>query len=375
MKPIYIIVALIFIVITGVFLITGDFFQAPQQICYLSPLEKTSIDLYYDCEDFPKDTELELAKINHDELVTYSLNLINEDRVNFNTLPVELGESSTAQEHAEELLNLCRTSYWSSNGMKPYMRYSIAGGEGAINENVRVIGTPELQKYWTQESIEQVIAWNQYSMVERDELNSFKHAMNILHPDHNYINVGIAWNDFCVAIVQQFENKYVEWSQKPVITLNKKFMLTGTINFNATIEQIDIFYDTPPLPLSDQDLMLSPANYGFGHVCTHIACSENSLPVGIVLPKSEASELEPDVLEDVLNEGSNIPLFLAQKWEVTRTEDSTTFSVEEDLTELIDFVAEASNTDGKGIYTVLVWALPEGSTTGIELTTISIFFL
>ena len=76
-----------------------------------------------------------------------------------------------------------------------------------------------------------------------------------------------------------------------------------------------------------------------------------------------------------MNEGSNIPLFLAQKWEVTRTEDSTTFSVEEDLTELIDFVAEASNTDGKGIYTVLVWALPEGSTTGIELTTISIFFL
>ena len=46
MKPIYIIVALIFIVITGVFLITGDFFQAPQQICYLSPLEKTSIDIY-----------------------------------------------------------------------------------------------------------------------------------------------------------------------------------------------------------------------------------------------------------------------------------------------------------------------------------------
>ena len=144
--------------------------------------------------------------------------MINEDRVNFNTLPVELGESSTAQEHAEELLNLCRTSYWSSNGMKPYMRYSIAGGEGAINENVRVIGTPELQKYWTQESIEQVIAWNQYSMVERDELNSFKHAMNILHPDHNYINVGIAWNDFCVAIVQQFENKYVEWSQKPAVS-------------------------------------------------------------------------------------------------------------------------------------------------------------
>ena len=84
--------------------------------------------------------------------------------------------------------------------MKPYMRYSASGGDGAINEIVRVVGTPEIQKYWTEDSIEQIIAWNQYSMVERDEANEWIYSMNILHPDHNYVNIGIAWNDSCISL-------------------------------------------------------------------------------------------------------------------------------------------------------------------------------
>ena len=121
--------------------------------------------------------------------------------------------------------------------------------------------------------------------------------------------------------------------------------------------------------------MASPPTYGFGHVCTHIACSEESLPVGPVLPNSESADLEPDVLEEIINQDSNIPLFVAHKWETTHNEDFTTFSIEEDFTNLVNFVAEASNTDGKGVYTVLVWALPECSNNGMVLTTISIFFL
>ena len=194
MKTVYLLIPLLILIIGGGFLVTGDFFKEPPQICFLEPLEKTSIDLYYDCKDFDEDNPLQAAEINHDELVLYSLELINEDREHYNTPLVEIGTSSTAQEHAEELLNLCKTSYWSSNGMKPYMRYSIDGGEGAINENIAVVGTPGIQKYWTQENMEQIIAWNQHRMVERDELNAFRHSKNILDANHNYLNIGIAWN-------------------------------------------------------------------------------------------------------------------------------------------------------------------------------------
>ena len=140
------------LIIGGGFLVTGDFFRESPQICFLEPLDKTSIDLYYSCEDFDEENPLKLTKIDRDELILHSLELINEDREKYNTPLVELGTSSTAQEHAEELLNICKTSYWGNNGMKPYMRYSAAGGEGAINENIAVVGTPEIQKYWTQEN-------------------------------------------------------------------------------------------------------------------------------------------------------------------------------------------------------------------------------
>ncbi len=374
MKTAYIVISIVVLVLAvaaGIFFFGfgESYFQEPPQICYLAPLEKTSIDLYYDCEDFDTDTVLKLPDIDHDKLVTLSMELINEDRERYNSPVLELGESPTAQEHAEELLNTCRTSYWSSNGMKPYMRYSASGGDGAINENVRVIGTPEIQKFWTEESIEQIIAWNQYSMVERDEANEFRHSANILHPDHNYVNIGIAWSNFCVTIVHQFEDKYVEWSQPPIITLNHEFMLAGRINFNSTIEEIHVFYDPIPMPLSDRELMLSPRIYGFGHVCSHLQCSDGSLPIAIVLPNTEDEELGPEVLESILNQESNIPLLVAHKWEMTHGEDFTTFSIEEDFSNLM-------NLTGKGVYTVLVFAEhPDGSDTGMVLTTISIFFL
>ena len=114
--------------------------------------------------------------------------------------------------------------------------------------------------------------------------------------------------------------------------------------------------------------MNSPRIYGFGHVCSHIMCSDGSLPIAIVLPNIENDNLGPDILEGILNQESNIPILVAHKWEVTHGEDFTTFSIEEDFSNLMSLT-------GKGVYTVLVWASPEGSDDGMVLTTISIFFL
>ena len=95
----------------------------------------------------------------------------------------------------------------------------------------------------------------------------------------------------------------------------------------------------------------------------------------IIFVNDGSSDRTCELISEIINQDSNIPLFVAHKWETTHNEDFTTFSIEEDFTNLVNFVAEASNTDGKGVYTVLVWALPEGSNNGMVLTTISIFFL
>ena len=76
LKTIFLIVPLLLIlIIGGGFLVTGDFFKEPPQICFLEPLEKTSIDLYYSCEDFDEENPLKLTKIDQDELVLLSLEL------------------------------------------------------------------------------------------------------------------------------------------------------------------------------------------------------------------------------------------------------------------------------------------------------------
>ena len=60
-----------------------------------------------------------------DNLKQYALKKINEDRLKFNLSPVELSKNEAAQIHAEELLKTKIVSHWTTDGMKPYMRYSI----------------------------------------------------------------------------------------------------------------------------------------------------------------------------------------------------------------------------------------------------------
>ena len=63
------------------------------------------------------------------------LQLINEERVRAGVAPVVLGDNIAAQLHAESALENCFSSHWGINGLKPYMRYSLAGGYQSNAEN------------------------------------------------------------------------------------------------------------------------------------------------------------------------------------------------------------------------------------------------
>ena len=41
---------------------------------------------------------------------------------------MERGSNNAAQLHAESSLQNCISSHWGLDGLKPYMRYSLAGG-------------------------------------------------------------------------------------------------------------------------------------------------------------------------------------------------------------------------------------------------------
>ena len=56
------------------------------------------------------------------------LDLINEERVKRGLNPAFMGSNAAAQAHADNLLETCTLSHWDSDGLKPYMKYSQAGG-------------------------------------------------------------------------------------------------------------------------------------------------------------------------------------------------------------------------------------------------------
>jgi hypothetical protein len=70
------------------------------------------------------------------DLREFMLDLINRDRIDNGLTPVDLGHNLASQAHAEELFHNGFLGHWGLNGLKPYMRYTLALGAGAEAENV-----------------------------------------------------------------------------------------------------------------------------------------------------------------------------------------------------------------------------------------------
>jgi uncharacterized protein YkwD len=75
-------------------------------------------------------------------LTQYAVQKINEDRRKFDLSPVVLNLNRAAQIDAEDLLKTKdhHPSHWSTDGMKPYMGYSLYGGNGYVEQNVAAGG-------------------------------------------------------------------------------------------------------------------------------------------------------------------------------------------------------------------------------------------
>ena len=185
------------------------------------------------------------------------LELINTERVKAGVESVVMGDNVAAQLHAEASLENCFSSHWGVDGLKPYMRYSLAGGYQSNGEN----GSG--RDYCISESSRSPQG-NRYRPIEdprekvRDAMEGWMdspgHRRNILDPWHKKVNIGLAWDQYNFAAVQHFEGDYVEYDSLPVIE-NGVLSLSGKIkNGVAFVNDRDlylrIYYDPPPHPLT-----------------------------------------------------------------------------------------------------------------------------
>ena len=152
------------------------------------------------------------------------LELINAEREQAGLNPVEMGDNIAAQLHSESALKNCFASHWGLDGLKPYMRYSLAGGYQSNSENGHG------SDYCITHS-DGCAAIDPVEEVVRQAMNGWMrspgHRRNILDKFHKKMNIGLAWDRYNFLAYQHFEGDYVEYEERPSIE-NGKLSFSGT---------------------------------------------------------------------------------------------------------------------------------------------------
>jgi hypothetical protein len=166
-------------------------------------------------------------------------------------LPVKLSSNQAAEIHAEDVFRTRQISHWTTNGEKPYMTYTQNDGEGSVQQNVAIAGfSPEQYEQCVTnilvqcEKIEPLytIEQLQYEMMYNDkECCNDGHRNNILDPRHTHVSIGIVYDQYYLALVQNFENNY----GLDVDVEDSEIEISGTL-LDGQLDHIAIYYDEMP---------------------------------------------------------------------------------------------------------------------------------
>ncbi len=189
--------------------------------------------------------------LRHLEEKTYMLELINAERAKAGLDSVVLGDNIAAQLHAEAALENCFASHWGIDGLKPYMRYSLAGGYQSNGEN----GSGSDYCIKASDGYRAIQNINtEIRQAMEGWMGSPGHRRNILGKWHKKVNIGLAWDRYNFLAYQHFEGDYVEYDELPSIE-NGVLRISGRTKNGARVSGerglgVQIYYDKPPHSLS-----------------------------------------------------------------------------------------------------------------------------
>jgi uncharacterized protein YkwD len=259
--------------------------------------------------------------------------LINRDRAKFGLRPVQLDTqvSATADAYCRAQIRNGTTGHFTTDGEAPYMRYSFAGGNDGVSENAA--------------------AWSAnygfsdgalYDMMRRSEAAMMAevtphdgHRRTILDPAATHVGIGLAWEKGEFRLTQEFIRHYVEWI-RPLprrLAYAQPVLCSGQAVKGYDVEAITVHHEPLPMQMA---------------AVTANAIQSYSLPNARreYLPrlKGKYTRQVPGGIEEVREEYSD-----------GRRGD---FQVAADGR----FAFAIPLPDGPGVYTVVVWVRPHGST-------------
>lgn len=286
--------------------------------------------------------------------------LINEARAEAGVPAVTLGDNRAPQIQAESSLENCFSGHWGLDGLKPYMRYSLAGGYQSNGENA-------LGFYYCPRNVRALPSIEQ---VVRDAMEGWMespgHRRNILDPWHRKVSIGFAWNRHYYAAYQHFEGDYVEYDRLPMIDANGTLSLSGRVKNEARLGgredlSVQIYYDPPPRTLTPQQASATSC-YSYG-----VRAASLRYPLTGNWRWTEDAYVDtnvnfcPDPHGPPLRVGSVVPWITARTWNVT----PNSFSITADLSDVVD-------DHGPGVYSIMVWGTIGGE--DVVISQYSIFY-
>ena len=310
----------------------------------------------------------------HIEQKRYMLGLINAERARAGVGTVTLGDNIVAQLHAESSLENCFSSHWGIDGLKPYMRYSLAGGYQSNGENGYGLDycIKPRDRYRAISSIEQEI---------REAMDGWMgspgHRRNLLDPEHKKVNIGLAWDRYNTPMVQHFEGDYVEFDRLPAIA-NGVLSFSGTTKNGARFADNlgqQIYYDPPPHMLTRGQLartycvdggrqvasLRKPLSPGYSYLVDEFTTTYDPCPDPYDVPPdtpgpnsvSEAHQAWQDAYNASL---LSVPQIITVPWVTAseRTVSGNAFALKADISRILE-------RHGPGVYTLTLWGSVGGA--------------
>jgi uncharacterized protein YkwD len=176
--------------------------------------------------------------------------LINRDRAKFGLPPVQLDAQTSvvADAYCRAQIRNRTTGHFTLDGEAPYMRYSFAGGNDGVSENAA--------------------AWSAnygfsdralYDMVRRSEAAMMGevaphdgHRRTILDPAATHVGIGLAWEKGEFRMTQEFIRRYVDWTKALPrrATTGDPILCSGRAVKGYDIEAITVHHEPLPQPMA-----------------------------------------------------------------------------------------------------------------------------
>ena len=178
------------------------------------------------------------------------LEMVNEERevAKVRTLAMDPLATRVATQHAAEMAMHEFASHWGRDGMKPYHRYSFAGGTEATQENVSAADNTWSNKLG---DLKQDTSYLHLRLYQEQPPND-GHRKTILAPQHTHVGFGIAVEKLRLRLVELFVAKHVEVNYVPRVAKPKSVVQFAgkLLKRDHSLNHVEVFYE--PLPKSPE---------------------------------------------------------------------------------------------------------------------------